>query len=77
MSRENAKQKLTKKTNEIRVSLIEYATNHDLKELMIKVLDEICDLVDSPIGFYHFVEAGQKNLSLQQWSTRTLVALPH
>jgi two-component system cell cycle sensor histidine kinase/response regulator CckA len=73
MSRENAKQKLTKKTNEIRVSLIEYATNHDLKELMIKVLDEICDLVDSPIGFYHFVEAGQKNLSLQQWSTRTLV----
>jgi two-component system cell cycle sensor histidine kinase/response regulator CckA len=28
--------------------------------------------VDSPIGFYHFVEPDQRTLSLQQWSTRTL-----
>ena len=28
--------------------------------------------MDSPIGFYHFVDADQKTLFLQQWSTRTL-----
>ena len=28
--------------------------------------------LDSPIGFYHFVESGQEALSLEQWSTRTL-----
>ena len=55
-----------------RLALIEYAAAHTLEELMTRALDEINELVDSPIGFYHFVEADQKTISLQQWSTRTL-----
>jgi diguanylate cyclase (GGDEF)-like protein/PAS domain S-box-containing protein len=39
---------------------------------MQKALDEVCHIVNSPLGFYHFVEADQKTLSLQAWSTRTL-----
>ena len=56
----------------MRIKLIEIAATHTLDELLAKALDEICVIVDSTIGFYHFVEPDQKHLSLQQWSTRTL-----
>jgi signal transduction histidine kinase len=35
-------------------------------------LDEIEALTQSTIGFYHFLEADQETLSLQNWSTNTL-----
>ena len=63
---------LTKRLTDSRFSLIEYASNHTLDELLTRTLDEVGEIVDSPIGFYHFVESDQKTLSLQQWSTRTL-----
>lgn len=56
----------------VRLTLLEFAAAHSLEELLQKVLDEVGYLVDSPIGFYHFVEADQKTLSLQAWSTRTI-----
>jgi diguanylate cyclase (GGDEF)-like protein/PAS domain S-box-containing protein len=56
----------------LRLRLWEYAISHSIDELMQKALDEIGDLTDSPIGFYHFVEEDQNTLSLQTWSTRTL-----
>jgi len=37
-----------------------------------KTLDEVSALVDSPVGFYHFVEQDQKTLFLQAWSSQTL-----
>ncbi|NWH06664.1 GAF domain-containing protein [Desulfobacter latus] len=55
-----------------RHSLIRYASNHSLEELLQKVLDDLGQIVQSPIGFYHFVNPDQKTLELQQWSTRTL-----
>lgn len=57
---------------EMRLNLIAYAKDHTFDELLTRALDDIGDLVQSPIGFYHFVEADQKTLTLQQWSTRTL-----
>jgi PAS domain S-box-containing protein len=56
----------------IRYDLLEYAGTHSLEEFLQKTLDEIGVLTDSPIGFYHFVEADQKTLSLQAWSSRTV-----
>jgi two-component system, sensor histidine kinase and response regulator len=56
----------------IRLDLIEFAAKHSLDELLTRSLDTIGEMVGSPIGFYHFVEADQKTLSLQQWSTATL-----
>ena len=56
----------------VRLSLLEFATSHCIEELLQKILDDICALLDSPIGFLHFVESDQKTLSLQAWSTRTL-----
>ncbi len=55
-----------------RQSLISYASSHSLDELLKKALDDLGKIVNSPIGFYHFVNPDQKNLTLQQWSTRTL-----
>jgi signal transduction histidine kinase len=55
-----------------RLELLEYAVAHSLEELLVKTLDEVGELTGSPIGFYHFVDADQQNLSLQAWSTRTM-----
>ncbi|MBF0111602.1 MAG: response regulator [Desulfamplus sp.] len=63
---------LNQKLMQTRLILLEYMRAHSLDELLTKVLDEVGQLVDSPIGFYHFVEEDQQTLSLQQWSTRTL-----
>ncbi|MBU0663665.1 MAG: GAF domain-containing protein [Proteobacteria bacterium] len=57
----------------MRLGLLEYAATHDMHELLQQTLDEVCRQSKSPIGFYHFVEADQQTLSLQAWSTRTLM----
>ena len=59
-------------TLRFRTSLLEYATEHSLTELLQKTLDILGVLTDSPIGFYHFVEPDQNTLSLAAWSTRTV-----
>ena len=55
-----------------RLDLLEYAASHTIGEVLQKTLDQVCELTGSLIGFYHFVDSDQKNLSLQAWSTRTL-----
>ncbi len=70
--RDQSKVRLMQRLTEKRLNISLYANNHSLEQLLTKVLDEICELVDSPIGFFHFVEEDQKTLALQQWSTRTL-----
>ncbi len=55
----------------VRVNLMDYAKGHSLEALLQKALDSICNLLDSPIGFFHFVNPDQKTISLQQWSTAT------
>lgn len=69
--------KRTEAVLQLRLKLLEFATDHSLVDLMRRALDEIGDLTGSPIGFYHFVEADQKTLSLQAWSTRTLQEFCH
>jgi PAS domain S-box-containing protein len=54
-----------------RLHLLNFAIAHSLDEVLQETLDTIGGLVDSPIGFYHFLEADQKKLSLQAWSTQT------
>ena len=56
----------------LRLSLLEFATTHSLEEVLQKTLDDVGELVESPVGFYHFVDEDQKTLTLQTWSTRTL-----
>ena len=55
----------------LRLELIDFSVDHTLNELMTYALDEIGEITQSPIGFYHFVEEDQVTLSLQAWSTST------
>ena len=55
-----------------RLRLLEFAASHTLEELLVATLDEVEVLTGSEVGFYDFLEADQKTLSLQAWSTRTL-----
>lgn len=55
-----------------RLRLLEFAADHPLSDLLTRTLDEVGALINSPVGFYHFVEPDQCTLSLQAWSTRTL-----
>ncbi|MCF8146422.1 MAG: PAS domain S-box protein [Deltaproteobacteria bacterium] len=70
--RDQSEERLNRRLAETRLSLIGYALDHTLDDLLTRALDEVGAFVDSPISFYHFVEPDQKTLSLQQWSTRTL-----
>ncbi len=55
-----------------RLRLMQYANTHTLDELLQYTLDVIESLTGSTIGFFHFLEADQKTLWLQAWSTNTL-----
>jgi PAS domain S-box-containing protein len=70
--RDHSSERNVQRLTKTRLNLLEYATTHTLDELLTRSLDEISALVDSPIGFYHFLEDDQTSLSLQRWSTRTL-----
>ena len=54
-----------------RLHLLEYADNHSLDDLLEETINQAEDLTGSKIGFYHFVDADQQTLILQNWSTRT------
>jgi PAS domain S-box-containing protein len=56
----------------LRMRLMEFAATHSLDEILQKTLDEVGEIAESPISFYHFVEDDQQTLSLQAWSTRTV-----
>jgi PAS domain S-box-containing protein len=64
--------KLAELLSQSRMSMLDFAATHSLEELLQYTLDEVGRITDSPIGFYHFVEADQKTLSLQAWSSRTV-----
>ena len=70
--RDQTEERRALRLSQARIDLAEYGATHTLGDLLTRSLDEIGALVDSPIGFYHFVDADQKTLFLQQWSTRTL-----
>ncbi len=55
-----------------RLNLVEYSDRHSLEEVLQQTLDEVCAVVSSSIGFYHFVSRDQKELILKAWSTDTL-----
>ncbi len=63
--------KQTESVNMARLRLLQFAATHTLDELLQATLDEAEALSSSLIGFYHFLDADQKTLTLQNWSTRT------
>jgi PAS domain S-box-containing protein len=70
--RDQTEERRAKQLLQARLTLLEFASTNSLDKLLSKALDVAGEMVNSPIGFYHFVGADEKTIYLQQWSTRTL-----
>jgi PAS domain S-box-containing protein len=57
--------------NEARLRLLQFSENHTIDEILEETLNAAEIVSHSKIGFFHFVEKDQNNLSLQNWSTGT------
>jgi len=55
-----------------RLRIIQYANTHTFSEILQFTLDELETLMESSAGYFHFIEADQKTIELQAWSTNTL-----
>lgn len=71
VARDITERKRTENVMSARMRLLQFAATHTMDELLEATLDEAEALTESLIGFYVFLLADQKTLSLQNWSTRT------
>lgn len=55
-----------------RLRIIQYADTHTLDEILQFAVDELESMTGSFAGYFHFVEADQKGIQLQMWSSNTL-----
>lgn len=58
-----------------RLRISDFAKENSLLDLLQKTIDEAELLTGSTIGFLHFVEPDQENLTLQAWSSNTLATM--
>jgi PAS domain S-box-containing protein len=73
--RDITERKRAEAIHSVRTRLLEFSVSHPLDEVLTATLDEIEALTDSSIGFYHFLQPDQETLSLQNWSTNTLLRM--
>jgi len=69
--RDQTEERLIQKTLKARLNFFDYAYKHDFKTALTNSLDDICDITQSKIGFFHFVDSDQETLRLSTWSTKT------
>jgi PAS domain S-box-containing protein len=67
-----AERERTQAVLQFRLRLLQFVESHSLDELLPLTLDEMEDLTESEIGFFHFLESDQVTLSHQAWSTNTV-----
>jgi len=71
IARDITQRKRTERIQQLRLDLMALSKQGSTTPLLEKTVDEACSLTNSKIGFLHFLDEDQKNLSLQAWSTRT------
>ncbi len=67
-----SERKRAEKLIQARLNLLSFSYSNSLENVLQKTLDEVCEIVDSPIGFYHFVSEDEQHITLKAWSTSTL-----
>ncbi len=58
-----------------RYALLEHSFSHDLPDILRKIIDTVCDLTGSPLGFFHFLKNApmrNRTVQLHAWSTSTI-----
>jgi signal transduction histidine kinase/ActR/RegA family two-component response regulator len=72
VAKDVTERKLSEIIMQKRFELMNFSAHNPLDGVIRKMLDEITDLLNSPIGFFQFMQEDQNNPGLQMWSTRTL-----
>ncbi len=72
IGRDITERKLKEKIQATKLRLLDFAADHSHHDTLRRFLDEVEELTESMVGFFHFVEEDQETLSLQAWSTNTL-----
>lgn len=54
----------------VRLQLLEFAAEHSIEEVLQKTLDEVENLTQSQMSFYHFEAGHRRTMSPRVWSTR-------
>jgi PAS domain S-box-containing protein len=57
--------------SEARLSILEYAMDHDLTQTLTHILNVIERMTSSSISFLHFVDIKKQEITLQAWSAST------
>ncbi len=66
------KRKINEEIDNFRLELVDKSVYMTLDEIMQISIDKAESLTNSSIGFFHFVDDDQENLTLQIWSSYTL-----
>ena len=72
VSRDITERRRTETLLKARAELADMASHGNLDDVLQLALDKAESLTGSSIGFFHFVDANQQNLTLQTWSRNTL-----
>jgi PAS domain S-box-containing protein len=67
--------KIRQQLTEAWLNILDYAEEHDSREIMTRFLDEAEKLTGSCIGFFHSVDEDEETIDLQTWSTNTIQAM--
>jgi len=66
---DDSDRRMSQRLLETRLELIAFASNHSLREFLLEAVDRISGLVDSPGGFYHFVDEAQGTVRMNVFSS--------
>ena len=66
---------VAEETMGLRLHLLQFAATHSLDQIMTETLDCVGRMIESPIGFFHFLDVDQQTLTLQTWSSNTLATM--
>ena len=72
LGRDITEQRVAERIMQARLDLMIYANTNTLDAVLQQTLDELCAIVNSPIGFYHFINEDENKVTLKAWSTETL-----
>ena len=66
------KEKRNDDIQKARLRILQFVDDHSLDELLRETLDNLGELTDSPIGFFHFLAPDQATFTRRAWSSQAL-----
>jgi hypothetical protein len=70
--RDQTVERLSTQMMKARLSLVEYASNHSIKDFLRRMLEIVEYFTSSRMSFYLFIDSDRQRISFQQWSSQTV-----